>query len=137
MDVRTSGDNGSCGSAHCSIGIEGLVCLARGQVGQINRGWCRRTKSAGGKGASHRDRIGGVEVGPAVAMMRIPRLHFSSPVEDPVLAETDINLVAHPDVEKELRVCAFGALRGVGIGKDRRIKTVVRVNATKVRNVSG
>jgi hypothetical protein len=70
-------------------------------------------------------------------MMRIPRLHLPSPVEDPVLAETDINLMAHPDVEKELRMCAFGALRGVGIGKDGRTKTVARVNATKVRNVSG
>jgi len=70
-------------------------------------------------------------------MMRIPRLHFSSPVEDPVLAETDINIMAHPDVEKELRMYAFGALRGVGVGRDGGIKTVVRVNATKVRNVNG
>jgi hypothetical protein len=70
-------------------------------------------------------------------MMRIPRLHFPSPVKDPVLAETDINLMAHPDVEKELSMHAFGALRGVGIGKEGRIKTVVRVNATKVRNASG
>jgi hypothetical protein len=69
--------------------------------------------------------------------MRIPQLHFPSPVENPVLAETDFNLVAYPDVEEELCMHAFGALRGVGIGRDRRIKTVVRVNASKVRNVSG
>jgi hypothetical protein len=70
-------------------------------------------------------------------MMRIPRLHFPSPVKDPVLAETDIHLMAHPDVEKELRMNTFGALRGVGVGKEGGIKTVVRVDATKVRNVGG
>ena len=59
------------------------------------------------------------------------------PVEDPVLAETDIDPVAHPDVELELCVNAFWALRGVvGVGKNSRVKTVVRANATKVRNAN-
>ena len=134
--MRTSSTNCARRSVNRSTSVERLIGLARGQVRQINRGRCRGTKSAGGEGAGHGNRIGRVEEGPAVAMMRVPRFHFPAPVEDPVLAETDIDPVAHPDVEFELCVDAFRALRGVGVGKNRGVKTIVRVNATKVRDVN-
>ena len=108
MDVRTGGC--SCGIVNCGIGVEGLVGFTRGQVGQIDRGRCRRTKRAGGESAGHGNRIRGVEMCPAVAMMRIPRLNFPSPAEDPVLAKTDVDSVTHPDIELELSIHAFRAV---------------------------
>ena len=118
------------------VRVQGVVCLVGGLVRTIDRCWGRWPKRLCCENAGVVVVIMILQHDPAVLMGRIPGLHLSSPVEDAVLAESNIHTVSNSHVQLELCIYTFWARRGVYFGRLERVKTVERMYAAEVGDVN-